>query len=64
MGCGQIMRVLQKQRKREIFMEDIMINNMINWAKERIGKLAAVTGDHPKYIGWVSVSRVLAEKER
>lgn len=28
-----------------------------------IEKLAALTGDHPKYIGWVSVTRVLAEKE-
>lgn len=36
-----------------------MIDNMIAWAKE----LSALTGDHPKYIGWVPVSRVLAQKE-
>lgn len=27
-----------------------------------IEKLTAVTGDHPKYLGWVPVARVLAEK--
>lgn len=39
------------------------------WDKVRIDdyremeKLTALTGDHPKYIGWVSVERVLAEKD-
>lgn len=28
----------------------------------KIEKLTALTGDHPKYIGWVPVERVLAEK--
>lgn len=28
-----------------------------------IEKLTAVTGDHPKYIGWVPVAGVLAKKE-
>lgn len=28
-----------------------------------IEKLTAVTGDHPKYIGWVPISRVLAQKD-
>ena len=28
-----------------------------------IEKLTALSGDHPKYIGWVPVSRVLAEKD-
>ena len=38
------------------------------WDKVRIDdyldieKLTALTGDHPKYIGWVPVARVLAEK--
>lgn len=38
------------------------------WDKIRIDgyldmeKLTALTGDHPKYIGWVPVARVLAEK--
>lgn len=27
-----------------------------------IEKLTALTGDHPKYIGWVPLSRVLAQK--
>lgn len=27
-----------------------------------IEKLTAVTGDHPKYLGWVPISRVPAEK--
>lgn len=28
----------------------------------KIEQLTALTGDHPKYIGWVPVSRVLAQK--
>lgn len=38
------------------------------WDKVRIDdylaveKLTALTGDHPKYIGWVPVTRVLAQK--
>jgi len=28
----------------------------------KIEELTAVTGDHPKYIGWVPVQRVLAQK--
>lgn len=28
-----------------------------------IEKLTALSGDHPKYLGWVPVSRVLAQKE-
>lgn len=38
------------------------------WDKVRIDdyldveKMTAVTGDHPKYIGWVPVTRVLAEE--
>lgn len=40
------------------------------WDKVRIDdhlemeKLTALTGDHPRYIGWVPVARVLAEKRR
>lgn len=39
------------------------------WDKVRIDgyldieKLTALTGDHPKYIGWVPIERVLAEKD-
>ena len=29
----------------------------------QVEKLTALTGDHPKYIGWVPVERVLAQKE-
>ena len=28
-----------------------------------IEQLAALTGDHPRYIGWVPIARVLAQKE-
>ena len=28
----------------------------------QIERLTALTGDHPKYLGWVSLSRVLAQK--
>lgn len=39
------------------------------WDKVRIDdyldieKMTALTGDHPKYLGWVPVERVLAEKD-
>jgi len=30
---------------------------------QEIESLTAITGDHPKYIGWVPIERVLAQKE-
>ena len=45
-----------------------MTENMIAWDVVRIDgyaeieDLTALTGDHPKYLGWVPLERVLAQK--
>ena len=44
------------------------VNNMIAWDVVRIDgyteieRLTALTGDHPRYLGWVPLSRVLKQK--